>query len=1257
MPQTYLDDNGNPISAQPIYLDEQGNPVGYRPPSFEQLKRVTETYPKQGEVPGLLGGVQDYTYPGGEVGPIAPGETALHAGAREVMAAPGGAARTLLGTPGAVWQAFDEPPKEPGENILQYIPGALPVKRLITDPMLEEQAKVIPSWKAGRPFSAAIHAAASRLPVAGSWLGGAVSEAEKGHVGAAPQFGLEYAGFKGAGKVAPEIKARVRTALTTSPIQAMREGWKNIAQSLTTGTKFDFPEHMERLFQRGHLKEFTKTFNPDTITVRGAHKILRKYKHKWDSETIGAAIKRHPEGIMSGDAIANEVLTLKEPYLNEIFPEEVKVIEAEAARYAGKQIPISTGRQLLAKLNAITETLQNKTVEGQVSAERASASKAALAKATEAVRDQLYTTLENLGEKGIRETQRDYGSMSELQDVLASNVMMAERAEASKPGYNIFERSITRHPWMAGTVGSGLVATAIGTGHPGVMAGLAALPVVEAWKTIKERRTTPNAFLQKALKSYAKGPERAPLPTPSEPIPPVSGPSIQSEPAPLQLPPAGGFTSPVAPPIVREPIITPPPPGPVTPPREANYKASEHPTQEAFRRAEEARQAQAQEASSLAGMSKEDIDSFAALGDEPAIAEQQRRSLAEQPPIIPEPEALPLEVLPPEVTPQNLEQYVQDTWAPEPQPPLKEAPPIPGTVRAFKGEEPLVKELETSTEIPPVAPLEEPTRAIPSEPSISRLLEREVNGRVRDLKDSISIGESEPATDLELRKFALEDIVNLSFDDLTGGAPPSYFKKEQNEFNLIRKKAKRELQKIESLLVKVEKEPTRAVPSEPEAKSPLEMTAEERAAEGWVGPVYRGTNAQKAAKEGVFFTSDKEYAKPYSSTGPYTGSYLKHEPDKVIYDPDSVVESYYVRNAEKSVQQKAWGIKGEADVYKISSSKDAVKIPSPEIGPVRPISETPLPTEIGGVKVPPGIVVKRGAYIEPESLSEYGRSAIKEGKQAKLAEQREKLGISKEDTPEQISQILKEETEKIIADLAKKKEERLKTRQGILNARKARKKKKEGIGSIPTSKLVDDKLRFESIEDLLDMPKEVMEALTWVAEKSPRLFNLVDSIRYRPHVSVSMYHPVANAISIGGLATKGVRQLTTGKSVEARIYQIVHELEHAREYRDFARKHNLNPRLGTTKDKWLQNYIRDVAKEVGVTYSAENYQILQDLYSLQPLEQGPKKLGETAVLKKLKEYPPEKVNKILDDLMKITAAAGFMGIYSLLQDYKNSNEQ
>lgn len=162
------------------------------------------------------------------------------------------------------------------------------------------------------------------------------------------------------------------------------------------------------------------------------------------------------------------------------------------------------------------------------------------------------------------------------------------------------------------------------------------------------------------------------------------------------------------------------------------------------------------------------------------------------------------------------------------------------------------------------------------------------------------------------------------------------------------------------------------------SQEPWKMSAEEQKKEGWVGPVYRGTHAGKTGSPAVFFTTDPEYARAYSSEGGYSGSHLKHDSSKVSYSDSSVVETYYVKNAVKTTENKPWGMGGSADVFQVGNVNDAVKAPT-NVGKAPKVT----PYETFGVKLdksswttPESVTV--GKLAAKSQIEEIGRARYKE---------------------------------------------------------------------------------------------------------------------------------------------------------------------------------------------------------------------------------------------------------------------------------------
>lgn len=340
------------------------------------------------------------------------------------------------------------------------------------------------------------HGVAQSIPFVGSAGEQVVSDASKGNVGAAAgtltALGLQGAAFHAAG-------AEKGAADTETPV---KKGYENLIQSISSGRNPEFPDTVQRLAENGHLREWAQTYEPQTVK-EGAD-TLREYKHDWEKKTIEPAVARSPGVTISGDKIAADVSSLKNPILDKIFTDNPKIVNAEAERYAGQDIPLSEvfgPDKLLAKLNAMTKAVEKMSPENKAAAENISSAKAAIDKVASSVREQAYGKLADLGDPAMADVQRDYGAMQELQQVLDKNVSRAELAEAKKPGYKgVPLRAMTRHPLLAGSM-------AFGAEYLGNPLPLAALPAIEALETYRARASTPNAMFRKAMNNFSNGPE------------------------------------------------------------------------------------------------------------------------------------------------------------------------------------------------------------------------------------------------------------------------------------------------------------------------------------------------------------------------------------------------------------------------------------------------------------------------------------------------------------------------------------------------------------------------------------------------------------------------------------------------------------------------------------------------------------------------------------------------------------------------------
>lgn len=334
----------------------------------------------------------------------------------------------------------------------------------------------------------------------------------------------------GAGELAAAGIVAEALPVRLSPQSAALKGYNLTLKAIGYG-KGDFRANMKLAADSGHLREFASQAQPQTVyeTARS----LQDYMNNWEESTIGAAIKRHPAETISGTGVAGDILSLRNPNLERLFPEQTKALQSEAIRYGNEQIPLETARQALVKVNAMSRGLLDLNPADKAALESAQAAKLALDAVGQSLRQRLYGRLDDLGEKGIAQARKEHGALASLRDQVYDTIPKAEEAEAKKPSYwSVPGRSVSRHPLLTGGV------VTAGFIHPGAAPALTVLPALEAARTFAERAATPNNLLRNALDAYRRGPQgiNRPYYKPPTPPPEALAPPEDSSPKP-PLPP------------------------------------------------------------------------------------------------------------------------------------------------------------------------------------------------------------------------------------------------------------------------------------------------------------------------------------------------------------------------------------------------------------------------------------------------------------------------------------------------------------------------------------------------------------------------------------------------------------------------------------------------------------------------------------------------------------------------------------------------
>lgn len=306
------------------------------------------------------------------------------------------------------------------------------------------------------------------------------------------------------GSVSTPIKAS-RNARATAKIPAYESAAiKTIKEGLKGGKNVE--ENIGRA--RPYLKEVGRS-NPKTIS--DVHAGIDAHR-----ATIGNKLQeqvaRHPEIRVFGDDIASAIKNEISAADRVIFPEAVKQIEGEVARYAGKELTAPQALEVAAKLRAMKKSYFNAAPADQLAAENASGSIRAIDTAHDVIVDRLAERLEATGEKGVKEMRADYGALRNLTD--AAYKAKVKTGQTPKPtlGGAIYDEA-TGHTGLFSGLGAIAGVTA---GHPvSAVSSLALPPVIGAMRYLKYSGRTSEALTLKGIKRLGKLPGKLPDYSPS----------------------------------------------------------------------------------------------------------------------------------------------------------------------------------------------------------------------------------------------------------------------------------------------------------------------------------------------------------------------------------------------------------------------------------------------------------------------------------------------------------------------------------------------------------------------------------------------------------------------------------------------------------------------------------------------------------------------------------------------------------------------
>lgn len=295
---------------------------------------------------------------------------------------------------------------------------------------------------------------------------------------------------------------------TQEPLQKRADtkaikGGKDTMSKMTGITPRTGPA-IEGTIQSGHLAEIERQYEPRT--VRDAAKATREYANNFEESHFKDAVSRYPDAKISGDDVAQALQKMQTPEVEQLSPTEMRTIQNEVKKFAGKDISLSVAVEHLRKLNARAQRMSRATPNNAAAAERINTQLRANTVKGAVLREAVYSRLEQLGYPNARQFQQEYGNLSHVSEVLYRNITRAERIGKGQS----LTTTYLHHPWF---IIGGLAGMAEGETMLG--AASAAIPFIE-WAS--RRRQTPNAstgrmFKQSGKSSFeAKPPDTPPTP-------------------------------------------------------------------------------------------------------------------------------------------------------------------------------------------------------------------------------------------------------------------------------------------------------------------------------------------------------------------------------------------------------------------------------------------------------------------------------------------------------------------------------------------------------------------------------------------------------------------------------------------------------------------------------------------------------------------------------------------------------------------------
>lgn len=334
-------------------------------------------------------------------------------------------AENIKGFVGGPLAAIGEPAKTPAEAAASIVPGGLPSKRMLIDPMIEQGRTAYQKLMSGQPFEALGHGVAAGLPMVGPWVAGEAErrgeQAGRGDIAGAVGGALGDVAFGAAVSELPKGLGKIRekfapTAYAEKGISGITAGAQpKVGKAGQLGEQWTrdlavAKDHLSKISRESPLtgrtvqQILTGKGEPEHFNEAAAN--ISEYKKTLWKETHEAPLTRQGAAPFDNQGVAKEALS-------EIKGQDDLAQAEKAKEWVDREIPrIKTLADADERIRLLNQEIKKLPEEyGPVGVRVRQA-------ALESLRNQLDSHLEAFGEQGVKSNNRAWGALRNIENRL-----------------------------------------------------------------------------------------------------------------------------------------------------------------------------------------------------------------------------------------------------------------------------------------------------------------------------------------------------------------------------------------------------------------------------------------------------------------------------------------------------------------------------------------------------------------------------------------------------------------------------------------------------------------------------------------------------------------------------------------------------------------------------------------------------------------------------------------------------------------------